>query len=187
MCAYKPFITPRALNDLSVQPPAVQIAILHVVDTQLRIWPREDDPDEGLVPDFWSSYTQVQPARGLRWRRGITPEVRYGLEAGLALDPSLEHACEYLILYLVEPLPPGTARWAPAGSGRCESSRTPPWPRRRSGSCWAPTSPPTPKARRSGPGRPARPAVAGRRRDPPRSGRSATAAPSRCGRTPAGR
>jgi hypothetical protein len=120
MCAYKPFITPRALNDLSVQPPAVQIAILHVVDTQLRIWPREDDPDEGLVPDFWSSYTQVQPARGLRWRRGITPEVRYGLEAGLALDPSLEHACEYLILYLVEPLPP---RHGPVGTGRLRALR----------------------------------------------------------------
>jgi len=120
MCAYKVLLTERALNDLSVLPPMVRNAIVQVVDTELHIWPREGNPDEGVVPDFWSSYTGVQPSRGLRWRRAILPETRYGLDAGLALDPALERAAESVILYLVEPLPPRHGR---VGSGLLRALR----------------------------------------------------------------
>lgn len=105
MSADEVLITRRALNDLCVLPPPVQEAVLAALDTELRPWPRPGDPDEGCVPEHWTLYTGISPDLGLRWRRGTTPHIRQFLDAGVELDPALEEACTYLIVYRVEPVP----------------------------------------------------------------------------------
>jgi hypothetical protein len=86
--------------------PWIQQAIMATIEVELRPWPRPDDRDEGRVTSDWSPYTRVPYDEGLRWRRGTTARVRQLFDAGLALDASLERACEYLIVYLVDPVPP---------------------------------------------------------------------------------
>jgi hypothetical protein len=105
MSADEVLVTRRALNDLCVLPPAVQEAVLTALETELRPWPRPGDPDEGCVPEHWSLYTGIAPDQGLRWRRGTTPHIRQFLQMGVGLDPALEDACDYLIIYRVEPVP----------------------------------------------------------------------------------
>jgi len=76
------------------------------IEAELRPWPRPGDRDEGRVPSELSPYAKVPFDEGLRWRRGTTTRVRQFLDAGFVLDPSLEDSCEYLIVYLVDPVPP---------------------------------------------------------------------------------
>jgi hypothetical protein len=112
---YTVYISQHAVDDIMVIPPAVRAVHRGVMRCELRPWPRRTDPYEGSVSDADSEEIGQAWNDGLRWRRGGTDEIRRRLKAGGVVDAAIHSACEYVIIFEVQPpIPPRTDdNWQP--------------------------------------------------------------------------